>query len=61
MGGIIALRDLRVLFENEGVDIREQVYAQLAHFLDTDRNDTVGVAGLVNYLKNGQMKAFRLN
>ena len=54
----IALSDLRDIFDNNGIFIRDALYDQLDSYFDLDRNDKLYISSFCEYLINPRLKNF---
>lgn len=51
----IAVSDLRDIFDNNGVSIKDSQIDQLSSYFDLDRNDQIYITSLCEFLKNPTM------
>jgi len=54
----IALSDLRDIFDNNGIFIRDTLYDQLASYFDLDRNDKLYITSFCEYLLHPRLTTF---
>jgi hypothetical protein len=54
----ISMADLRDIFDNNGIFIRDALYDQLASYFDLDRNDKIYITSFCEYLKHPRMTNF---
>ena len=52
------LSDLRDIFDNNGIFIRDALYDQLASYFDLDRNDKIYITSFCEYLINPRLTNF---
>ena len=54
----IALSDLRDIFDNNGIFIRDALYDQLSSYFDLDRNDKLYITSFCEYLLHPRLTNF---